>query len=229
MIVLSNLAFDCADAARVASFWRQVLRYDAPEPTPAEMAAAVEQHPEWAGRAVVDEEQHRHPRLYLQTVPEPRTGVNRVRPIVAIDDAARLTALGARKDASNGLRDIEGNEFRIVAEQGRGLRFVAVEIEALDPIRQAKFWAEMLGFSLDGTSCHPPESWLHRVPHFPSFVFVAVYAPKERKNRIHFDFMGTPEDGDHERLLAMGACDLRRGEAFVTMQDPEGNEFDLPV
>ena len=72
MILLSNLAFDCVDAARVAAFWRRALLYDAPEPTDAELAAALEEHPEWAGLAVVDEEGNRHPRLFLQTVPKPR-------------------------------------------------------------------------------------------------------------------------------------------------------------
>jgi len=177
MILLSNLAFDCVDAARVAAFWRRALLYDAPEPTDAELAAALEEHPEWAGLAVVDEEGNRHPRLFLQTVPKPR----------------------------------------------------AVEIDAVNPSRQVQFWVEMLGFGLDGASCNPPDSWRKRVSLFPSFSFVPVDAPKERKNRIHFDFMTRPEEGDHERLLEMGARDVAKGDGFVTVHDPEANEFDLSV
>ncbi len=229
MILLSNLAFDCADAARVASFWRQALRYDAPEPTPEEFDAAVEEHPEWAGLAVVDEEQHRHPRLFLQTVPEPKLGTNRVRPVVAVDDVDHLLGLGARRFDSDRLADVEGNEFRVVDPGDEGVRFVAIEIDALDPTRQAEFWSEMLGFAREGTACHSPEEWRRRVTFFPSFVFVPSAAPKERKNRIHFDFLCRPEEGDHQRLLRMGARDLRQGDGFVTMADLEGNEFDLTV
>jgi len=224
MILLSNLAFDCADATRVASFWRRAVTYHQPEPTAEELAAALEEHPEWVGLAVVDEDDHRHPRLFLQTVPEAKVGRNRVRPVVATPDRRGLVAFGAAADG-DGFVDVEGNEFGVV--DGADARFVAVEIDALDPHRQAAFWSEMLGFVLDGTTCHPPTSWQGRVAWFPSFTFTPVDVPKTRKNRIHFDLLCRPEDGDHERLLGMGAQDVARGDGFVTMQDLEGNEFDL--
>jgi len=41
--------------------------------------------------------------------------------------------------------------------------------------------------------------------------------------------MTRPEEGDHERLLEMGARDVAKGDGFVTMHDPEANEFDLSV
>ena len=65
----------------------------------------------------------------------------------------------------------------------------------------------------------------------PSCTFVASTVAKERKNRLHFDFKCRPVGVDHDRLLAMGARDLVRheGKNFVTMQDREGNEFDLGV
>jgi hypothetical protein len=70
-----------------------------------------------------------------------------------------------------------------------------------------------------------------------------VPEPKTVKNRVHLDLNiggghGTPPeegrrrvDAEVERLLAAGAT--RRavidqdGEYFVTMEDPEGNEFDV--
>lgn len=224
MILLSNLAFDCADASRVASFWRQAIGYEMPEPTPQEIAAAIEEHPEWAGLAIVDEEQHRHPRLFLQTVPEAKIGRNRVRPVIAAD-VDRLVALGAKPLDGDGFGDTEGNEFRVTTSSDT--RFVAVEIDALDPESQCAFWSEMLGFEREGTTCRPPAAWQPRVRWFPSFVFTPIQEPKQRKNRIHFDFLCRPSDGDHARLLAMGATDFRHGDGFVTMQDTEGNEFDL--
>ncbi len=226
MILLSNLAFDCADASRTASFWRAAVRYDMAEPTPEEVARLPEEHPEWVGLAVVDEDQHRHPRLFLQTVPEQKVGRNRVRPVVVVDEVARLVELGAQVIEGDLMADVEGNEFRAVASDGDA-HFRAVEIDATDPERQARFWSEMLGFTLDGTSCHPPDSWRERVSIFPSFRFVATTEPKQRKNRIHFDFLSHPDDPDHDRLLEMGARDVVQGNGFVTMQDIEGNEFDL--
>lgn len=230
MIVLSNIAFDCADPARVASFWRAALGYRDPAATPEKIEASLKEHPEWAHLAVVDEDDHRHPRLFLQTVPEPKVGRNRVRPVVSGADATLLTELGATATEGGLLADVEGNEFRVVdGARDDGVRFLAIEIDALDPRAQAEFWAEMLGFKLDGTSCHPPPDWLARVSWFPSFAFVPSTVAKERKNRLHFDFACRPAGVDHQRLLAMGARDLVRqeGKNFVTMQDPEGNEFDL--
>jgi hypothetical protein len=147
-------------------------------------------------------------------------------------DAAALGGIGATEAGGDLLADIEGNEFRVVDKaRGEPARFVAIEIDALDPEAQAQFWSDMLGFEREGLWCHPPAEWLAQVSWFPSFTFVPSTLPKERKNRLHFDFKCRPVGVDHDRLLAMGAQDLLRheGKNFVTMQDPEGNEFDLGV
>jgi glyoxalase superfamily protein len=75
----------------------------------------------------------------------------------------------------------------------------------------------------------------------PRLYFQRVPEPKAGKNRLHLDLDVArdvpPEeyrqwvDAEVERLLAVGATKLRaveeRGEYWVVMQDPEGNEFDL--
>ncbi len=77
-----------------------------------------------------------------------------------------------------------------------------------------------------------PRLFFHRVPE-----------PKTTKNRVHLDVnvgggMGTPleerrvrVDAEADRLTGEGATVLRpleeRGEYFVVMADPEGNEFCL--
>ena len=225
MILLSNLAFDCSAAPveSVASFWRSLVGYSMAEPSPAELAAALAEHPEWAGLAVVDEEPpgRRHPRLFLQTVPEGKVGRNRVRPVVCVPGGE------AGADEGGERRDVEGNEYRVV--DGPVGRFVAVEIDAVDPERQAASWSSMLGFSVDGTTIHPPAAWLERVSLFPSFSFVASAEPKSVKNRIHFDFLSDDPAGDFRRLVALGCGEVVRHDDFVTMQDAEGNEFDLPA
>jgi Glyoxalase-like domain len=75
-----------------------------------------------------------------------------------------------------------------------------------------------------------PRLYFHRVPE-----------PKVGKNRLHLDLNVArdvaPEDyrqridGEADRLGQLGATKLRgveaHGEYWVTMLDPEGNEFDL--
>jgi hypothetical protein len=54
-----------------------------------------------------------------------------------------------------------------------------------------------------------------------------VPEPKTAKNRMHFDLRAPDGDvaAEVDRLAALGATVLRRGEDLTVMQDPEGNEF----
>jgi hypothetical protein len=68
-------------------------------------------------------------------------------------------------------------------------------------------------------------------PGRPRILFQRVPEPKTVKNRLHFDVRVGPEAQAAEvaRLTGMGARELWRGaqgpSAWVTMADPEGNEF----
>lgn len=74
----------------------------------------------------------------------------------------------------------------------------------------------------------------------PRIFFQRVPEPKSGKNRVHLDLnQGTQEKPAEERrqlveeavqrLTGLGAAELYRGEKYgevwVTMRDPEGNEF----
>jgi hypothetical protein len=77
----------------------------------------------------------------------------------------------------------------------------------------------------------------------PRLFFQRVPEPKTVKNRVHLDLnvgggRAVPVaerqirvDAEAERLVALGATRERsfdeRGEYWVAMRDPEGNEFDL--
>jgi len=62
-------------------------------------------------------------------------------------------------------------------------------------------------------------------------LFQLVPESKTVKNRIHFDVNVGPDnvEAEHDRLIAAGATFLHRGRqgphSWVTLADPEGNEF----
>jgi hypothetical protein len=58
-----------------------------------------------------------------------------------------------------------------------------------------------------------------------------VPEPRIGKNRLHLDLYTDDQPGEVERLLDLGAVRFPRtlepGDDFVTLQDPEGNVFDV--
>ena len=68
-------------------------------------------------------------------------------------------------------------------------------------------------------------------PDRPRVLFQQVPEPKSGKNRLHLDVRVGPDRQEAEvtRLLELGATELWRGSqgphSWVTMADPEGNEF----
>jgi len=107
-----------------------------------------------------------------------------------------------------------------------------ITFDAHDPLGQARFWSAVTGFPVedepedDEVLLEPPAA------NVPGILFIRVPDEKVVKNRIHLDIQpptGT-RDGEVERLLGLGATihdDHRRpdGLGWVTMRDPEGNEF----
>lgn len=108
-------------------------------------------------------------------------------------------------------------------------------IDCREAFALAGWWRQALGYVDDASDPNEPghEECLildpggtHRI------LFIQVPEPKTVKNRIHFDLR--PQDRDQaaevERLVASGAtvaADRRRddGGGWVTLADPEGNEF----
>ena len=60
-------------------------------------------------------------------------------------------------------------------------------------------------------------------------LFFKVPEPKVAKSRVHVDLATKDRDAEIERLVALGAREqyrhTERGVSWVTMADPEGNEF----
>ena len=114
-ISVIGLSIDCADAAKLARFWADVLGRQV-EPRPTAEFAAID-----AGEST------QGPRLAFHQVPEAKTIKNRLHlDLISSEFAAetdRLLALGATRmnDVERGsarwstFRDPEGNEFDVVA------------------------------------------------------------------------------------------------------------------
>ena len=112
-----------------------------------------------------------------------------------------------------------------------------ITLDAHDPSRLARFWAEVLDYDVEYDSRQDPEyagSEEHEVVLAPSTgsttKILLIKAPDDKtvKNRIHFDLRPNDQDAEVARVEALGArkIDIGQGEeTWVVMADPEGNEF----
>ena len=86
----------------------------------------------------------------------------------------------------------------------------------------ARFWAAALGRTVveaAAVASSGPRLAFHKVPE-----------GKTVKNRVHFDLITADFDRELDRLVRLGATKLHEidaGAHWVTLADPEGNEFDL--
>ncbi len=101
-------------------------------------------------------------------------------------------------------------------------------VDAHDPARLARWWAEALGFRI--TYEKPDEVEIRRGPdEVPGLIFVPVPEDKVVKNRLHIDLRPDDQEAEVERLVDMGARHVDVGQdehdGWVVLADPEGNEF----
>ena len=102
-----------------------------------------------------------------------------------------------------------------------------------DPYDLAQFWGALLGRPLaDDDKPGDPEAFVADPDGGPGLLFVRVEEGKTAKNRIHFDLQpkGRTRAEEVERAIALGARQLADhtrpdGKGWITMTDPEGNEF----
>jgi catechol-2,3-dioxygenase len=107
-----------------------------------------------------------------------------------------------------------------------------VAFDARDAQAAASFWAAALGRTVaDGATSD--NALINADPAIPGsrISFHRVPEGKTVKNRMHFDVITTDFDAEVGRLTGLGATKLNEvnGAAahWVTLADPEGNEFDL--
>src|SRR5579863_4567547 len=119
-------------------------------------------------------------------------------------------------------------------------KLTELAIDCADPGGLARFWCSVLGYEVqdedDGViaigSPMVPEGKDRPGPVPPTLTFAHVPEGKTVKNRLHLDVNPTDRSQDEEmaRLIALGATllsDNRPEFGWVTLADPEGNEFDV--
>ena len=107
----------------------------------------------------------------------------------------------------------------------------SVVIDCNDFAAMYDFWRQALGYV---PREQPEEGWA--VLRDPRGIHVNVSLqkvpePRVGKNRLHFDLYTNDQAGEVSRLLELGATRFPRtakaGDDFVTLEDPEGNIFDV--
>jgi glyoxalase superfamily protein len=103
----------------------------------------------------------------------------------------------------------------------------SLTVDARDPARLARWWAEALGYQV--IIDRPDEVEIRQSPdRLPGLVFVPAPEDRQVKNRLHLDLRPTDQEAEIERLVDMGArhVDVGQGDGdWIMLADPEGNEF----
>ncbi|HYM49158.1 MAG TPA: VOC family protein [Candidatus Limnocylindrales bacterium] len=112
---------------------------------------------------------------------------------------------------------------------GTAVRVGSVVIDCNDFPTMLAFWREALHYVTRGPI---EDDWaILRDPEGRDVNVSLQKVPERRvgKNRLHFDLYTTDQQGEVQRLLALGATRYPRepepGEDFVDLADPEGNVF----
>jgi hypothetical protein len=113
------------------------------------------------------------------------------------------------------------------------VNLLALTFDCSDAARLAAFWGQVLDRPVDdgGTEdfaaiglAGPPESR-------PCWMFLKVPEGKTAKNRVHPDLAAADLETEVKRLIEAGAAQQAEheedGTRWVTLSDPEGNEFDV--
>jgi hypothetical protein len=231
------VVIDCADPAALGRWWSEALGWP----------VAFEAHDEVVVEPSDDDACH-DLGLVFGEVPEPKRHKNRVHLDLASRSVTnqteivdRLLAMGATH-ADVGQEDVDwvvlsdpaGNELCVLGPSDRfdepGV-LEAVVLDAANPGRLARFWAEAAGWHIEYES-HMVASLRHPSGRPPALDLVAVGEPKQGKNRVHLDVApdaGGDQDAEVNRLLRAGArpVDVGQGDdvTWVVLADPEDNEF----
>ena len=230
MIWKLQLVFDSHDPDEIIRFWGRALGYDSElvRMEAEQLREWRKDFPQYDGRGRVDDGEARRMPVYIQQVPEPKSGPNRVRPQIAVRDDAmddvrsELLALGATETA-DGFADVEGNEFTVVGgldatDTDRMLR--SIVIDCLEPDRMLEFWSQATGYIPGDGRCDP-------VPDSARIESGALFVHGERINDVQAPFglgFNDPKDMPDRVVL-----DLIPGLAFRKVDEPKQTKNRLHI
>lgn len=106
----------------------------------------------------------------------------------------------------------------------------AITFDCGNAAKLAQFWSAVLGQPVSG---EPSEEFasVDQSGAGPSIYFYKVPEPKTVKNRVHLDLTVAALDDELDRIAGLGGREVARfdeeGSRWVTLVDPEGNEFDV--
>ncbi len=108
-----------------------------------------------------------------------------------------------------------------------------VTVDCAQPYELAEWWHQATGWPFHEATEKDDDEVMLMAPSEPHLLFIRVPEGKQAKNRVHFDVTaqaGGTRDQEVERLVGLGAEqheDHRNpdGTGWVTLLDPEGNEF----
>jgi 4a-hydroxytetrahydrobiopterin dehydratase len=128
--------------------------------------------------------------------------------------SAALAGLGARTSADTG--------------PGRSVQLMEIAIDALDIAAVRPFWKAVMGYGDEADRTGPRDPLIDPMWQGPAIWFQQMSAPRDQRNRIHFD-ISVPHDEARPRVRA--ALDAggvlvsdARAPAFWVLADAEGNE-----
>jgi predicted enzyme related to lactoylglutathione lyase len=108
---------------------------------------------------------------------------------------------------------------------------VGVSIDARDATALADFWAQALNRHVNERATASFATVSADDASVPSLMFHRVPEEKATINRLHFDLQTTEVSAEVERLIGLGPKRIRppavNSTSWVSLIDPEGNEFDL--
>lgn len=245
MIWNIQLVFDATDADEIMWFWGPKLDYKQEHMPPAQRKVWRKEYPQFDGRGRIDDADARRMPIYIQEVPEPKQGPNRVR--LEIESPDEEPAEHA---------DPEGNEYSVV--RGSASRLKTIVFDGIDEGRMLEFWSAATGYrESDGRLDHDSDAFRIESGHFfaygqpvhdlmatnvlgfrepktfpdgvvhdliPGIAFRETGEEKRYKNRLHLDLRPFDREAERARLEQLGATVVRWDTDHV-MADPEGNEF----
>jgi hypothetical protein len=240
-----QLVFDCTDPDEIMWFWGPKLDYRQEHVPPDERKIWRKDFPQFDGRGRIDDGDGRRMPIYIQNVPEPKQGPNRLRLEISSPD-----------EAPGEHADVEGNEYVVTRGEISALRTIV--FDCVDRDRMLEFWTQATGYiESDGRLEHQHGAFRiengalvcygEKIPdHIASFVigftepsnfpdgpvhdlipgiaFRETGEPKRFKNRLHLDLRSLHREAERERLENLGAT-VRQWDTNHVMADPEGNEF----